>query len=131
MLNDALVLFVPLCALYIAAQVHHARDMRDRIQHAIDATREHRLTVEMYYAEFRKLPQDANEIGLDGKTFYPDGGYYELEPGGNIRIRLAVKPKRKNGAIVLTPKFAEEESSWKCEIEGDISRNYLPSLCRQ
>lgn len=129
--NDALVLFGPLGVLYIAAQTHHDMDMRHRVHYAINETRMNKTAVELYYVEFGKLPENANEIGIGAKKFYPDGGFYYMEPGGKIRIRFSVKPELKNGSIVLTPNFGDEDLTWKCEIEGDIAQQFLPSDCRQ
>ena len=61
---------------------------------------------------------------------YPDGGYYELEDGGVIRIRFTVKPELKKGSIVLAPKLENDKIVWQCRSEGDIAPHYLGSLCR-
>ena len=39
------------------------------------------------------------------KQDYPDGGYYELEEDGVIRIRFTVKPELKKGSIILSPRL--------------------------
>jgi len=130
-LSSALMLVIPVIVMYTAFQVSHDRDMRYRTIYAVSAVEGLQNAVYEYYVENSHLPANATELGTGSRTDYPDGGYYELEEDGVIRIRFTVKPELKKGSIVLSPRFVDEQITWDCRSEGDFATEYLRSSCRK
>ncbi|MFT4561152.1 MAG: hypothetical protein ACI9BW_000892 [Gammaproteobacteria bacterium] len=83
-----------------------------------------------FVSEHRRLPRNAQELGTNPKAPYPDGGYFELEQNGIIRIRFTVKRELKNGSIIYTPRVNDESVQWDCVTDGDIVQKYVPRDCR-
>jgi len=110
--------------------VAHDRDLRYRTIYAVNAVEGLQNAVCEYYEENSRLPANASEMGSGSRTSYPDGGYYELEEDGVIRIRFTVKPELKKGSIVLSPRLVDEHITWDCRSEGNIAREYLRASCR-
>ncbi len=128
--SDALVLGIPVFVIYTFALVSYDMDLRHRVSYAITQTIELKAAVFKYYADENRLPANAAELGTGSRTNYPDGGYYELEEDGVIRIRFTVKPELKNGSIILNPSFKDSGTIWECHFEGDIAPGHLPAACR-
>ncbi len=130
-LSSALMVGIPVIVMYTAFQVTHMRDMRYRTIYAVNAVEGLQNAVCEYYEENSRLPANATELGTGSRTGYPDGGYYELEEDGVIRIRFTVKPELKKGSIVLSPRLVDERITWQCRSEGDFATEYLRSSCRE
>ena len=130
-LSSALMLVIPVIVMYTAFQVSHMRDMRYRTDYAVRAVDGLQSAIFEYYAVHDRLPANATELGAGSRTSYPDGGYYELEEDGVIRIRFTVKPELKKGSIVLSPTLVDDSISWECRSEGDIPQEYLRASCRE
>jgi len=128
--GNLLLLVVPVVFLFNAAQMAKDRDLRYRTIYAIEHVADLKTAVNLYYLEHNRWPSRGTRLGTATKAPYPDGGYYELEDGGVIRIRFTVKPELKKGSIVLTPKLEDDKIVWQCRSEGDIARHYLGSWCR-
>ena len=89
-----------------------------------------KTVVAVYHEELSEWPDNEIELGAPTREDYPDGGYYELEKNGVIRIRFTVIPDLVKGTIVASPKMGEGGVTWECHSEGDIARNHLPAACR-
>jgi len=129
--GNALVLGVPVFVLLNIVLIQNDMDMRYRTGYALREVKGLKFAVNEYYAEHGRLPTNAADLSVGTRTNYPDGGYYELEEDGVIRIRFTVNPELKKGSIVLSPKLEEYLIIWECRSEGDIARKYLPSSCRE
>lgn len=130
MIGDGLVLAVPLVALLIAAQVHQQRDLVYRTSYAVGQTQGLKSAVRVFYGAEQRWPENERELGAATRGDYRDGGYYELEGDGVIRISFEVKAELVRGQIILSPSIGEEGVSWECRQEGDIQQNFLPVACR-
>jgi uncharacterized RDD family membrane protein YckC len=108
----------------------HDRNLRSRIDYAVCEASALKVGVEGYYDEYQKWPAKDAAIGVSTKGEYPDGGYYELEEDGVIRIRFEVRPELKNGSIVFSPEIQDGNVTWACRAEGQIAQKYLPANCR-
>ena len=128
--SDVLVLGIPVIVIYNFALIDYHMDLRSRVSYSIMQTKELKGAVFKYYLDKNRLPANAAELGIGSRTIYPDGGYYELEQDGVIRIRFTVKPELKNGQIILSPSFTDDGMKWGCHLEGDIVPRYLPAACR-
>lgn len=89
-----------------------------------------KAAVEEYYRDHEQWPTTASELGASTKEHYPDGGYYELESDGVIRIRFTVRPELVGGTILLRPTIESEGFEWQCSTNGYIDPAYLPAMCR-
>ena len=128
---DTLVLSLPAFAIWITAQAHYDMDLRQRTSYALSAVEGLKTAVATYYEDYSRWPNKASDLGRDTRGDYPDGGYYELEDNGAIRIRFTVKPELMKGSIVLTPGLDGKRMTWICRPQGSIARNHLPGFCRE
>lgn len=128
--GDLLVLVLPVFFINTALQAAHDRDMRARTAYALSAIEGLQIALESYYEEESRWPTSSTELGAATKEEFPDGGYYELEDHGRIRIRFTVKPELIVGSLVLAPLIIDGKSEWKCRQEGDIKSAHLPAICR-
>lgn len=128
--GNLLLLVVPVVFLFNAALMVKDRNLRYRTIYAIEHVADLKNAVNLYYLEHSRWPSRGTGLGTATKAPYPDGGYYELEDDGVIRIRFTVKPELKKGSLVLTPKLENDKIVWQCRSEGDIARHYLGSWCR-
>jgi len=76
------------------------------------------------------LMQLDRELRRPVREDYRDGGYFELEENGVIRIRFTVIPKLKKIQLLVIPTWNDDELTWQCHTKGDISQGVLPSVCR-
>ena len=106
------------------------RELITRTYYAYNETQRLRDAVAMHYEVTSSWPTSEEDVGLPTRVSYPDGGYYELEADGVIRIHFEVLPELKRGTIVLTPVAEGEDVRWKCRQDGTIVQNYLPTQCR-
>ena len=130
MIGDAIVLIVPVCMLLFVAQTQQQRDMMYRTGYAVQQTKVLRTAIEVFHELENRWPTTEAELGVPVRGDYPDGGYYELEEDGVIRIRFEVKPELVRGSILQTPLLGEQGITWRCHQEGRIHRSHLPSACR-
>jgi uncharacterized RDD family membrane protein YckC len=127
---NVIVLGIPMILLSIGTQVANDKNMRSRVAYAYAETRGLRTEIELRHIENDEYPGQHEELGVSRSGRYPDGGYYELENDGVIRIRFEVRPELRNGSIILTPVPSDDRTNWRCHVEGDIEPRYLPALCR-
>jgi hypothetical protein len=130
MVVDALVLGVPVFVLFNVALIQYDRDLVYRTGYAMEKLKGLKMAAEVYHDEYSRWPDHDSDVGIASKADYPDGGYYELEDGGVIRIRFTVIPDLIKGSIVLSPRVQDAGHTWVCHSEGDIARNHLPAPCR-
>ena len=133
LLRIASAIFVigfPVFILYNVALMQFDRELRSRIGYALGGTTGLRNALEEYYLFEDRWGTSDTELGHPTRGDYPDGGFYELEEDGVIRIRFTVIPKLKKISITVTPENTDEGFDWKCRVEGDISRAILPAACR-
>jgi len=131
LLISAVVLGIPVFILYGFAQVRYDMELRYRIGYALGEVTGLKIAEELFYAEYTRWPTNESELGVATKGQYPDGGYYELEDDGVIRIHFTVKPELMKGSIFLSPRLEEEGITWECHTDGDIAGQHLPAACRE
>jgi hypothetical protein len=129
--GNMIVLVIPVIVLLVFAQVGHDMNLRSRIGYAVGEVAMLKFAVEEYYAYHTRWPTKEGELGVATRVNYPDGGYYELEDDGVIRIRFTVKPALKKGSIVVSPTVEEDRITWECHADGDIAKRYLVAGCRE
>lgn len=130
MIGDAIGLVVPVFVLVNVSHMQYQRELIYRTNYAYSETHDIRTVIALHYLEFKAWPGADSDLGLPTRADYPDGGYYELEDGGVVRIHFTVIPELTKGTIVLTPAASDGDISWECHAEGDIARNHLPAMCR-
>jgi uncharacterized RDD family membrane protein YckC len=130
MIGDGVGIAVPFFVLMTGSQVQYQRDLIYRTSYAYSETHDIRTAVALHYLESGEWPDADSEIGMPARVDYPDGGFYELEDDGVVRIHFTVIPDLTKGTIVLSPAASEDDISWGCHSEGEIERGYLPSMCR-
>ena len=116
--------------LSTGTQVANDMNLRSRVAYAMSATSGLKSGVEAYHTDNGRFPARNEDLGASSAGRYPDGGYYELEDDGVIRIHFEVRPELTNGSIVLTPVPADDRMNWQCLIDGNIEARYLPAICR-
>jgi uncharacterized RDD family membrane protein YckC len=130
MAGDLLALVLPVFFIHTALQAAHDKDIRARTSYALSAIKGLQIALETFYEEESRWPSSSIELGASTKDEFPDGGYYELEDHGRIRIRFTVKPELVVGSLVMAPLIIDGRSEWKCHQEGDIKPAHLPASCR-
>ena len=130
MIMDLIVFAVPIVVLSIFAGVMNDKDMSYRTNYAFDGVTGLKFAIEEFYLDAERWPTNEQELGAATRGDYPDGGYYELEDKGVIRIHFTVKPQLMKGTIVLKPVVDHNGVTWTCHAEGDIAQSHLPSRCR-
>jgi uncharacterized RDD family membrane protein YckC len=130
MVVDACVLGVPVFILFNVALMQYDRDLIYRTGYAVAKLQGLKTGIEIYHQEFSRWPDHDSDLGIETRADYPDGGYYELEDAGVIRVRFTVIPDLVKGSIVLSPQVQDEGYTWVCRSEGGIARNHLPAPCR-
>ena len=129
--ENMIVLVIPVIVLLVFAQVDHGRKLSYRIGYAVGEVAMLKFAVEEYYAYYTRWPTKESELGIATRVNYPDGGYYELEDDGVIRIRFTVKPALKKGSIIVSPTVEEDRITWECHADGDFAKKYLIAECRE
>ena len=129
--ENMIVLVIPVIVLLVFAQVGHDRNLRSRIGYAVGEVAMLKIAVEEYYAYYTRWPTKEGELGVATRVNYPDGGYYELEDDGVIRIRFTVKSALKKGSIVVSPTVEEDRITWECHADGDFAKKHLIAGCRE
>lgn len=121
---------LPVFGLYNVALSQFDRELRARMSYAYQETRELRVALQEVYLYEERWGSTAADLGTPTRVDYPDGGYYELEEDGSIRIQFTVIPKLKKVQLVITPDWNDGELDWQCRAEGEIAQAVLPSRCR-
>ncbi len=129
-LSDALLFAVPVIFLLFVADMHRQRDLVYRTSYAVDQTARLKVAISEFYEYEQRWPEHEAELGAVARGDYPDGGFYELDANGVIRISFEVKPELVRGQIIISPVAGEEGVSWGCHQEGDIRQHHLPAGCR-
>lgn len=131
MIANGVVLAGIVFLLVVMTQVTNDKNLRARVGYALTETRELQDAAAVFYTENAHWPITNEEAGVPLQRNYPDGGYYELQENGEIRIQFEVKPELVGGSIVLSPNMNSAEPAWNCRIEGDIDSRYTPHHCRE
>ena len=129
-IGNAVMLAIPVFALWTSAAVTNTKNMRSRVAYAWQESNGLRTAVEMYQFENDRLPTDTTELGTGDRTDYPEGGYYELTTNGAIRVRFTVRPELTNGSLLFVPEMTDDGLEWKCVREGELHSKYMPAFCR-
>ncbi len=129
-IGNAFVLGVPIFGILTFLAIEKDRNLRFRTMYAVNQTATMKIAVEEFYLYNSRWPENAAEAVVAARVDYPDGGYFELEDDGVIRIQFTAKPELMSGSIVLSPTPVEEGIRWECHVDGDIASNYLMSACR-
>lgn len=116
--------------LLITAQIANDRDLRYRINYAIEQVADLKTAVSMYYVEHTAWPSSESELMAATRADYPEGGYYQLEDDGVIRIRFTVNSELRKGSIVLIPRMENDSFVWQCRTEGGFAQQYMGGWCR-
>lgn len=130
MIMDLIVFAGPIVVLTIAAGAMNDRDMYYRTSYALNGVTYLKNAIEEFYLYAERWPTNEQELGAATRGDYPDGGYYELEDKGVIRIHFTIMPQLTKGTIVLKPVVDNNGFTWTCHAEGDIAQSHLPSACR-
>jgi hypothetical protein len=123
---EVLLQLAPLFMLaYIYIDIYRQRATRARVEYAYNETGDLRSDIKDFWLKHGEWPVDAAALGADERREYPDGGDYQLESAGRVRISFTVKPELTGGTVVLTPAFAlAEPRYWKCHVDGFIKPLY-------
>ena len=105
-------------------------DLRHGTNYALQGITELKNAVEIFHTEHSRWPTKENDLGVTTKGHYPDGGYFELEDDGVVRIHFTVRPELMRGSISSRPKSADNGIVWECRVDGDIAAGLLPAACR-
>ena len=116
--------------MYTAAAVAYQRELRARTGYAISQVTSLKPEILAFYLDNDRLPQSSTDLGLEPRTRYPDGGYFEMESNGTFRIRFEKLPELTGGTISLTPVVSDADIEWQCANQGEWVSAYLPSMCR-
>ena len=130
MVRDAVALAVPLYLMVMGVEISIQKNMYSRIAYALSETHEIKHAVHAWYEGTGRWPDNEADLGMPLRHNYPDGGYYELEDNGTIRIQFEIRPELKNGSILIVPEIDDGELLWQCRTVGDIANRYLPGTCR-
>jgi hypothetical protein len=125
------VLGIPLFLLLTVRGVIEDRDLRFRTNYAVRAVTGLQIAEEVFYEENSRWPANEMELGAATREDFPDGGYYELEDNGAIRIRFTVKPALVKGSIIVSPHLEDGRIVWECHSQGGFQQNHLPATCRE
>jgi hypothetical protein len=125
-----ILIFALILGIHNMTLVRNEMMLRSRINYAHQQTASLRGALEMSYRTTGSWGAAEKELGTPTRVGFPDGGYYELESGGVIRIRFTVIPRLKKISLIVTPRWEGEELVWQCQAEGEISQATLPANCR-
>jgi uncharacterized RDD family membrane protein YckC len=130
MIGDAIGLAVPVFVLVNVSHMQYQRELIYRTNYAYSETHDLRTAIALHHLQFTAWPGADSDLGIQTRVDYPDGGYYELEDHGVVRIRFTVIPDLTKGTVVLTPAANDGDITWECHAEGDIAQHHLPAMCR-
>ncbi|MGI9270318.1 MAG: RDD family protein [Woeseiaceae bacterium] len=130
MIGNITFLALPIFVLSTFGGVEYTKNLRSRVAYAYQETRDLRNAVELHHLEFESFPASNAELKTGERTHYPEGGYYELEADGVIRVRFTVLDDLKNGSLTFSPQESEEGIKWRCDREGELQPKFMPAFCR-
>jgi uncharacterized RDD family membrane protein YckC len=130
MIGDAIGLALPVFVLINVSQMQYDRELIYRTIYAYSKIEDLKIAVALHHRETDDWPSADAKLQAPTRADYPDGGFYELEEDGLIRIRFTVIPDLVKGTIVATPRVSDGKYSWACYSEGEIARKHLPVMCR-
>ena len=130
MVVDAVVLALPVFAMSVAIETSKQKNMYARMAYAMTETLDTRQRAQSWFEATGDWPKTEAELGRPLRHNYPAGGYYQLEPGGVIRIQFEVRPELKNGSILYEPQVSDGKVTWQCRTVGDIEQRFVPRRCR-
>ncbi len=130
-LRDVIVMGLLAYVAWSGAAITRDREMIHRVKYAVSETEDLKTAIEVFYAAESRWPADAEDLGLETRGEYPDGGYYEMEDDGVVRIQFEVLSELKDGSLVMTPVADEKGISWDCRVDGRIKSKYVPPMCRK
>ena len=129
-IGNIIFLALPIFVLSTFGGVEYTKNLRSRVVYAYQETRNLRNAVELHHLEFKRFPTGVAELGTGQRSHYPEGGYYELETDGVIRVRFTVFDDLKNGSLTLSPQESNEGIEWRCDREGELHAKFMPAFCR-
>jgi uncharacterized RDD family membrane protein YckC len=130
MIGDAVGLVLPVFVMINVAQMQFDRELIYRTTYAYWKISDLKHAIASYHVEHDEWPSSDIELDTPSRASYPDGGFYERESNGVIRIHFTVIPDLMKGTIVVTPSVTDGNYTWTCHSEGEIARNHLPGMCR-
>ena len=128
---DVLVLVVPVYMVWTVSLVAVDRDIRSRASYAVGEVSALKNAVAAHHEAYEEWPTADTDLGVPAYERYPDGGFFELQEDGVIRIRFEVMRQLKSGSLVLRPQADAEAVVWNCSVDGYIAPKHLPRVCRE
>lgn len=129
MLTESVAMCAFVVVLINMIMVNHDRNLRAGVYYAISETEALRVALREFYLYEDRWPNPADDLGVERRGDYPDGGFYELGEDGVVRISFTRSSELMRGHINLRP--AVSSSSFDCWMDGEIKARYLPSNCRE
>lgn len=132
MVIDAILLAAPLFAITVAIQASNQMNVRSRVAYALSNVGHLKAAVTEYYLDTARWPRSKAEAGVPIRGVYPDGGGYQLEDRGIIRIYFSSNRALVNVSLLLRP--TEDHANrvyWDCFYDGEIAMGILPAACRE
>lgn len=132
MVMNTVALAVPLFAFTVAIQASNQMKVRSRVAYALSNVSYLKAAVTEYYLDTARWPRSEAEAGTPIRGVYPDGGGYQLEDRGIIRIYFSSNPALVNVSLLLRP--TEDHANrvyWDCFYDGEIGTGLLPAACRE
>ena len=130
MLGNIVFFAIPIVVFSTFGQVEYDKNLRSRVAYAYGQTGDLRAAIELHHLEFDRFPDSAAELGTGERSHYPEGGWYELEQAGGIRIRFTVIEDLKKGSLLFYPEKTSDGIDWSCRREGELESKYMPAYCR-
>lgn len=132
MVTNAIVLAVPIFAITVAIQASNQMNVRSRMAYALSNVSHLKAAVTEYYLDTARWPRSEAEAGAPIRGVYPDGGGYQLEDRGIIRIYFSSNPSLVNVSLLLRPTENHANTVyWDCFYDGEIAIGNLPAACRE
>lgn len=128
MLTESFAMFAAVLVLINLIMMNHDRNLRAGVYYAISETEALRAAVAAFHRDEDRWPNPGDDLGIETRGDYPDGGYYELRTDGVVRISFTRSSELMRGNINLRPAIGD--SAFECWMEGNIETRYLPSNCR-
>ncbi|MEM7500464.1 MAG: RDD family protein [Pseudomonadota bacterium] len=128
MVTESLAMCAAVLVLVNMITMNHDRNLRAGVAYAISETKALRAAVAEFHLDEDRWPGPEDELGVERRGDYPDGGYYELGNDGVVRISFTRSSELMRGHLALTP--ADRQRDFECLMKGDINARYLPSTCR-
>lgn len=128
MVAESLAMCAAVLVLLNTIMMNHDRNLRAGVAYAVSQTKALRAAVAEFHLYEDRWPDAGDELGVERRGDYPDGGYYELGADGVVHISFTRSSELMRGRIDLIP--GSTPSDFKCLMTGSIEARYLPSSCR-